>query len=127
MGCVAVSNVVPFRRVAAPPPMGEREAGLRRRGEQRVLMETVYALGTMVVAADDRETKLTASRLQVYGFVAVEELGEDGRGRRLRPSEAIRARMDRPWRLSKPQLGASVTIPSLDGFLFDSEPVNQPA
>ncbi len=90
-------------------------------------METVYALGTMVVAADDRETKLTASRLQVYGFVAVEELGEDGRGRRLRPSEAIRARMDRPWRLSKPQLGASVTIPSLDGFLFDSEPVNQPA
>lgn len=127
MGAVGISNVVPFRRVAAPPPMGEREAGLRRRGEQRMLMETVYALGTMVVGADDRDTKLTASRLQVYGFVTIEELGEDGRGRRLRPSEAIRARTDRPWRLSKPILGASVTIPSHDGFLFDSEPQNQPA
>ncbi|MCJ2011366.1 hypothetical protein [Methylobacterium sp. J-076] len=127
MGCVAVSNVVPFRRAATRPPMGEREAGLRRRGEQRVLMETVYALGTMVVAADDRETKLTASRLQVYGFVIIEELGEDGRGRRLRPSEAIRGRTDRPWRLSKPALATAVTIPSLDGFLFESEPFGQPA
>ncbi len=105
MGAVGVSNVVPFRRVVAPPPLGEREAGLRRRGEQRMLMETVYALGTMVLGAEDRETKLTASRLQVYGFVTIEELGEDGRGRRLRPSEAIRARTDRPWRLSKPVLG----------------------
>ena len=127
MGCVAASNVVPFRRVSAPPPMGEREAGLRRRGEQRVLMETVYALGSMVLGADDRETKLTASRLQVYGFVTIEELGEDGRGRRLRPSEAIRARTERPWRLSKPAMAAAVTIPSLDGFLFESEPLDQPA
>ncbi|GJE38058.1 hypothetical protein [Methylobacterium persicinum] len=127
MGCVAVSNVVPFRRVMSPPPMGEREVGLRRRGEQRVLMETVYALGTMVVAAEDRETKLTASRLQVYGFVTIEELGEDGRGRRLRPSEAIRARTDRPWRLSRPAIATAVTIPSLEGFLFESESLNQPA
>ena len=127
MGCVAVSNVVPFRRVAAPPSMSEHQAGLRRRGEQRVLMETVYALGSMVLGADDRETKLTASRLQVYGFVTIEELGEDGRGRRLRPSEAIRARTDRPWRLLKPAMAAAVTIPSLDGFLFDSEPLDQPA
>lgn len=125
MGCVAVSNVVPFRRKMTAPPMGEREAGLRRRGEQRVLMETVYALGTMVVAADDRETKLTASRLQVYGFVVVEEMGDDGRGRRLRPSEAIRARTDRPWRLSKPAITSAVTIPSLDGFLFEAEPMDQ--
>lgn len=127
MGCVAASNVVPFRRAMSPPPMSEREVGLRRRGEQRVLMETVYALGTMVVGAEDRDTKLTASRLQVYGFLAVEELGEDGRGRRLRPSESIRARTDRPWRLSKPVMASPVTIPSLDGFLFESEPLNQPA
>ena len=119
MGCVAVSNVVPFRRVAGPPPMGEREVRDRRRGEQRSLMDAVYATGSLIVAAEDRTLKLTASRLQVYGFLAIEEVGEDGAMRRLRPSEAIRARGERPWRLSKPACGASVTIPSLDGFLFD--------
>ncbi len=120
MGCVAVSNVIPFRRPVPPQAPGEREARDRRRGEQRSLLDAVYATGSMVLAAEDRATKLTASRLQVYGFLAIEEVREDGTMRRLRPSEAIRARGERPWRLSKPACGASVTIPSLDGFLFES-------
>jgi hypothetical protein len=120
MGCVAVSNVVPFRRPLPTQAPGERDARDRRRSEQRSLLDAVYATGSMVLAADDRATKLTASRLQVYGFLAIEEVTEDGTTRRLRPSEAIRARGERPWRLSKPACGASVTIPSLDGFLFES-------
>jgi hypothetical protein len=125
MGCVAVSNVVPFRRPLPAQPPGEREARDRRRSEQRSLLDAVYATGSMVLAAEDRATKLTASRLQVYGFLAIEEMREDGTMRRLRPSEAIRARGERPWRLSKPASGAAVTIPSLDGFLFES--AGQPA
>jgi len=120
MGCVAVSNVVPFRRPLPTQAPGERDARDRRRSEQRSLLDAVYATGSMVLAAEDRATKLTASRLQVYGFLAIEEMREDGTMRRLRPSEAIRARGERPWRLSKPACGASVTIPSLDGFLFES-------
>ncbi len=125
MGCVAVSNVVPFRRAVPVPASGEREAHHRRRGEQRSLLDAVYATGSMIVAAEDRAMKLTASRLQVYGFLAIEEVGEDGLMRRLRPSEAIRARSERPWRLSKPACGTAVTIPRLDGFLFES--AGQPA
>ena len=125
MGCVAVSNVVPFRRPLPAQPPGEREARDRRRSEQRSLLDAVYATGSMVLAAEDRATKLTASRLQVYGFLAIEEVREDGTMRRLRPSEAIRARGERPWRLSKPASGAAITIPSLDGFLFES--AGQPA
>jgi hypothetical protein len=125
MGCVAVSNVVPFRRAVPPQAPGEREARNRRRSEQRSLLDAVYATGSMIVAAEDRAMKLTASRLQVYGFLAIEEITEEGLMRRLRPSEAIRARPERPWRLSKPACGTSVTIPSLDGFLFES--AGQPA
>ena len=120
MGCVAVSNVVPFRRPLPTQAPGERDARDRRRSEQRSLLDAVYATGSMVLAAEDRATKLTASRLQVYGFLGIEEVREDGTMRRLRPSEAIRARGERPWRLSRPASGASVTIPSLDGFLFES-------
>ncbi|MCJ2132879.1 hypothetical protein MKK69_02155 [Methylobacterium sp. J-026] len=125
MGCVAVSNVVPFRRPIPAQAPSERDARDRRRSEQRSLLDAVYATGSMVLAADDRATKLTASRLQVYGFLAIEELRADGTVRRLRPSEAIRARSEHPWRLSKPACGTAVTIPSLDGFLF--EPAGQPA
>ena len=129
-------NVVPFRRPGAAGPRavlgrflgedGARESQIRRRSEQRSLMDAVYAGGSLAVAAGDRETKLTASRLQVYGFLTIEEMGEDGAFRRLRPSEAVRARPDRPWRLSKPALGRyRVTIPAADDFLF--EPAGQHA
>ena len=35
------------------------------------------------------------------GFVAIDEIGEGGRTRRLRPSEAIETATDLPWRLSR--------------------------
>ena len=126
-------NVVPFRRPEATRDAaiaralgrgfgeeGVREGQIRRRGEQRSLMDAVYASGSLAVAACDRETKLTASRLQVYGFLTVEEMDEAGGYRRLRPSESVRARLDRPWRLSKPALGGiAFSIPAIDDFLFE--------
>ncbi|WP_336486855.1 hypothetical protein [Methylobacterium nigriterrae] len=121
----ATDNVVPFRRTAVPGAAarqaGFREGQAKRRSDQRALMDALYATGSLAVAAGDRDTKLTASRLQVYGFLAIEEVGQDGSLRRLRPSEAIRARPERPWRLTKASYGASlaVTIPAVDDFLFD--------
>ena len=120
----SADNVVPFRRpVGLPHGRGGFELQVRNRArtDQRNLMDLVYATGTFILAADDRDTKLIASRLQVYGFLTIEEVGSDGTLRRLRPSEAIRTRTDRPWRLSKASYGASlaVTIPSVDGFLFE--------
>ncbi len=56
----------------------------------------------MVVAADDRETKSLASRLQVFGFLNIAEIGPDGSARRLRASEVSTLSTDRPWRLSRP-------------------------
>ena len=121
-----VDNVVPFRRPAGLPQPGRSglsgmPASGRARADQRNLMDIVYGSGSFVLAAEDRETKLVASRLQVYGFLVIEEIGEDGDLRRLRPSEAIRARAERPWRLSKASYGAglAVTIPAADGFLFE--------
>ncbi|MCJ2033138.1 hypothetical protein [Methylobacterium sp. J-068] len=130
MGSVpaTMDNVVPFRRAARPQhaaanPSPARGGIAARRSEQRALMDAVYATGSLTVAAGDRETKLIASRLQVYGFLLVEEIGADATPRRLRPSEAIRARTDCPWRLSKASYGASaglaVSIPAVDGFLFE--------
>ncbi|MCJ2127831.1 hypothetical protein [Methylobacterium sp. E-045] len=120
----AVDNVVPFRRPGRTQPQAPvvSPSLAARRVDQRALMDAVYASGTLAVAAGDRETKLIAARLQVYGFLTVEELGEDGALRRLRPSEAIRAQVDRPWRLSKAAYGSglSVTVPAADDFLFDS-------
>lgn len=134
MGSVpaTMDNVVPFRRTARPPQAAPSPRGgiAARRSEQRALMDAVYATGSLSVAAGDRETKLIASRLQVYGFLMVEEIGVDGSARRLRPSEAIRARTDCPWRLSKASYGAgaglAVSIPAVDGFLFD-QPDGLPA
>lgn len=117
-------NVVPFRRPAGlrRPGTSLQQGGAgRERTDQRNLMDLVYATGAFLLAADDRDTKLVASRLQVYGFLVIEEIGVDGALRRLRPSEAIRARLDRPWRLSKAAYGTGlpVTIPPIDSFLFD--------
>lgn len=127
------SNVVPFRRprvqqgfpglgaahpedLAAPSP-----ALARSRRDQRSLMDLVYEAGHLPVAAGDRETKLIAARLQVYGFLVIEEVEEDGRLRRLRPSEAVRAACERAWRLSRSSYGVSlaVSIPRADEFLFE--------
>lgn len=117
-------NVVPFRRLngrAATAAQAPNSALAARRVDQRALMDAVYATGTLAVAAGDRDTKLIASRLQVYGFLVVEEVSEDGEVRRLRPSEAIRAATARPWRVSKASYASdsTVTIPAIDDFLFD--------
>lgn len=122
-----MDNVVPFRRVtpqpapATPGGTGRASTPASRRGDQRAVMDAVYATGTLAVAAGDRETKLIAARLQVYGFLSIEEVDADGTLRRLRPSEAIRARSERPWRVTKASYGASlaVTIPAIDDFLFE--------
>ena len=70
--------------------------------DQKGLLDTVYTNGAFVIAADDRETKSMASRLQVFGFLNVAEVLMDGSVRPLRPSEAAKASLARPWRLSRP-------------------------
>ena len=117
-------NVVPFRRPAGLPRAGQGgfagAVARSGRADQRSLMDLVYATGAFILGADDRETKLIASRLQVYGFLLIEEIAADGTLRRLRPSEAIRAREDRPWRLTKSSYGSSlaVTMPGVGAELF---------
>lgn len=87
------ANVVRF-----PGPRTARRDG----GDQKSLLDMVYTSGQMVVAADDRETKTLASRLQIFGFLNISEISMDGSARRLRPSEASSTSSDRPWRLSRP-------------------------
>lgn len=160
-------NVVPFRRPAPVPPFGAASLEADRlgpdlgpessagglldfaarapagsgRGDQRRFLDSVYAAGSLPVAAGDRAAKLMASRLQVYGFVTIEEVGPDGSLRRLKASQAIRAPLDRPWRVSKagfgatravsleasrpardaaPEGGIEVAIPAVDAFLFEA-------
>lgn len=124
----AATNVVPFRRGFGQG--SRRGQGLGSHGgwtpsagraDQRGFMDAVYAVGSLPVSAEDRETKLMASRLQVYGFVVVDEVAADGTLRRLRPSEAIRVSRERPWRVSKASLESTraVTIPVADRFLFE--------
>ena len=110
------ANVLPFRRPGRGPGA---ESGRR---DQRGLMDAVYAAGSLAVAAGDRETKLVASRLQVYGFLRVDEVAVDGSLRRLRASEAIRAAGNRPWRLTKALQAGSVSLAGsdpADAFLFE--------
>ncbi len=57
----APSNVVRFP--------GPRAAQSPNR-DQKGLLDTVYTNGSLVIAADDRETKMIASRLQIFGFLS---------------------------------------------------------
>ena len=68
-------------------------------------MEAIYSAGSLPLQAGDRESKMMAARLQVFGFVVIDEIQSDGTLRRLRPSESIEGRTGRPWRVSKPSLG----------------------
>ena len=87
------SNVIRF-----PGPKATASAGRDQKG----LLDTVYTNGSLVVAADDRETKALASRLQVFGFLNVAEVSMDGSTRKLRASEVSALSTERPWRLSRP-------------------------
>ena len=89
-------NVVAFRQ-ARPQSYARRD--------QKNLMEAVYSAGSLPVGADARGTKAMAARLQLFGFVVIDEIRGDGTARRLRSSEAIEANLSRPWRVSKPSAG----------------------
>ena len=100
---LAATNVVRF-----PGPRATASDGR----EQRGLLDTVYTSGALVVAADDRETKTMAARLQVFGFLNISEISMDGSARRLRPSETAKADPRRPWRLSRPSFDELAPIPA---------------
>ena len=114
MASFAHTNVVPFRSA-------RRTASPRR--DQKGLMEAIYSAGSLPLQAGDRESKMMAARLQVFGFVVIDEIQSDGTLRRLRPSESIAGRTGRPWRVSKPSLsGFAVGIPDAEGSLFEPQP-----
>ena len=85
-----------------------KEAPVATRRDQKGLLDAVYACGSLAIPADDRATKQMAARLQVYGFITLDEVQADGSARRLRPSEAVEASLARPWRVSKPSFAASL-------------------
>jgi hypothetical protein len=87
------TNVLRFRAARSPAAFSL---------DQRGFMDAVYAAGSLPVAADDRSTKVMATRLTVFGFVVIDEVQADGSARRLRASEAFEATGTRPWRVSKP-------------------------
>ncbi len=87
------TNIVRFRNPRAPSA---------RPADQHHFLDAVYAAGSLPVAADDRSTKVIATRLTIFGFVTIDEVQGDGTVRRLRPSEAVSASAARPWRVSKP-------------------------
>jgi hypothetical protein len=91
------TNVVRFRRTASHHSPAR---------DQKNLMETVYCAGSLPVAAQDRETKVVAARLHLFGLVSIEAVEVDGSMRRLRPSESIHAGIERPWQISKPSVAA---------------------
>ena len=100
MSCVAESaTIVPFRAPRAQP---------QRDG--RALLDSVYAAGSLPVEAGDQSTKATAAKLQLFGWVIVDEVQVDGRLRRLRPSETVKATAARPWRLSRPGFEAGQAV-----------------
>ena len=109
----APSNVIRF-----PGPRSANYHSPAR--DQRQLMDAVYNAGSLPVAAEDRMTKMMATRLNIFGFVVIEEVQADGTARRLRPSEAVQANTDRPWRLSKPSSRYAVGAPSTDTDLFSA-------
>ena len=107
-------NIVPFQ--------GARRAGSPRR-DQKGLMEAVYTAGSLPIQPEDRDSKVMAARLQVFGFVTVDEIQPDGTTRRLRPSEAIEASTRRPWRVSKPSFSRlSLGASEMDSSLFEPRP-----
>lgn len=92
----ASATLIPFPVRHPSQPSADRS-----RQEQKRLMDAIFATGALEVPAGDVRLKGLAARLQILGFVAIDEIGEGGRARRMRPSEAIEAAADRPWRLSR--------------------------
>lgn len=86
-------------------------------------MDAVYAAGSLPIPAEDRATKVMATRLTIFGFVVIDEIQADGTARRLRPSEAIHASTARPWRISKPTSRYMIddSLPASDRELFAAQ------
>ncbi|WP_372423233.1 hypothetical protein [Salinarimonas chemoclinalis] len=97
------ATLIPFPLRPAPIPAIERSRELQKR-----LMDAVFASGALEVDAQDTPTKRLAARLQILGFVAIEEITESGDRRRLRASEAIEAEPGRDWRISRAGAGACI-------------------
>lgn len=98
---------------------GARSSANPRR-DQKSLMDAVYAAGSLPISAGDRATKDMATRLNIFGFVVIDEVMSDGTARRLRPSEAFHASTLHPWRVSKPSSRYRVDddFPETDQELF---------
>jgi hypothetical protein len=108
------TNVVRFRQ-ARPQSHSRRD--------QKHLMEAVYSAGSLPVDANDRETKVMAARLQLFGFAVIEEIEPDGTARRLRSSESLAASLARPWRVSKPSSGRKgIGVAEASGYLAKGRP-----
>lgn len=108
MSMSSAANVIAFR--------GARKTASPQR-DQKGLMEAVYTAGSLPIPADDRETKIMASRLQIFGFVVIEQVEADGTLRKLRSSEAVESTATRPWRVSRPSIAAlSAGQPEADGL-----------
>jgi hypothetical protein len=113
MAAFASTNIVPFRSARRPAT----------RRDQKGLMEAVYTAGSLPLEAGDRESKIMVARLQVFGFVVIDEIQADGSLRRMRPSESIEARTNRPWRVSKPSFaGVNAGMPDAGGSLSEPQP-----
>ena len=110
----STTNVIRF-----PGPRSEPSP----RRDQKSLMDAVYTAGSLPIAAEDRDTKAMATRLTIFGFVVLEEVQADGTVRRLRPSEAIHASAERPWRVSRPSSRYALReLPASDRDLFSVKP-----
>jgi hypothetical protein len=101
-----------------------RRSSMGPGGDQRSLMDAVYAAGSLPIAADDQATKAIATRLTIFGFVVLDEVQADGSARRLRASEAILSSTLHPWRVSKRSSPYSVgdDLPDSDLDLFAARP-----
>lgn len=87
-----------------------RQTPYKDQRDQKSLMDAVYAVGILPIAADDRETKMIAARLNIAGFIMIDEMQDGESARRLRASEAIYGSTRYPWRLSKPSSFAPFSL-----------------
>jgi hypothetical protein len=76
-------------------------SGSSPRRDQKSFMDAIYLAGSLPISADDRAAKVMATRLNIFGFVVIDEVQADGTARRLRASEAIQISTAHPWRVSK--------------------------
>ena len=91
----------------------------------RVLLERIYAAGSLLVPAHEREARWAVAVLASLGFLVVEEIQVNGTARRLGPGEAGRdstVARARPWRVSRPAFGGGeVGVPDSVGARVEAQ------